>query len=153
MCSSLVISRSVGWRSKRWRRWRARRVIEGTHSCLWISRCRRVVIEHPRIIITSGEYIFTYYYLLLSSLSFIKFTFANNFYVLICIVEYVGACPSSDFPRGGPTRRWLLLLGVNFLCGILGVTFFLSAPLLFLFSLLSLSVKLGSLICLYLHLL
>ena len=31
----------------------------------------------------------------------------NNFDVRICIVEYVGACPSSDFPRGGPTRRLL----------------------------------------------
>ena len=49
--------------------------------------------------------------LLLSSFS--VFTFANNFDVLICIVEYVGACPSSDFPRGGPTRQLLLLLGVN----------------------------------------
>ena len=95
--------------------------------------------------------------LLLLSLSFTVFTFANNFNVLICIVEYVGACPSSDFPRGGPTRRLLLLLlllllGVNFFCGILGVNYFLSAPLLSLFSLLSLGVKLGSLICLYLHL-
>ena len=60
--------------------------------------------------------------------------------------------PSSDFPRGGPTRRLLLLLGVNFLFGILGVNFFLSAPLLSLFSLLSLGIKLSSLICLYLHL-
>ena len=39
--------------------------------------------------------------LLLSSFS--VFTFANNFKVLICIVEYDGACPSSDFPLGGPT--------------------------------------------------
>ena len=93
--------------------------------------------------------------LLLSSFPFTVFTFANKFYVLICIVEYVGACPSSDFPRGGPTRRLLLLLlllGVNFFCGILGVNYFLSAPLLSLFSLLSLGAKLGSLICLYLHL-
>ena len=36
-----------------------------------------------------------------------KFTFANNLKVLICIVEYDGACPSSDFPLGGPTRRLL----------------------------------------------
>ena len=43
--------------------------------------------------------------LLLSSFS--VFTFANNFKVLICIVEYDGACPSSDFPLGGPTRRLL----------------------------------------------
>ena len=35
-----------------------------------------------------------------------KFT-PNNFKVLICIVEYDGACPSSDFPLGGPTRRLL----------------------------------------------
>ena len=68
-------------------------------------------------------------------------TFANNFKVLICIVEYDGACPSSDFPLGGPTRRLLLLLGVNFLFGILGVIFFLSAPLLFLFSLFPLGIK------------
>ena len=80
--------------------------------------------------------------LLLSSLSFTVFTFANNFNVLICIVEYVEARPSSDFPRGGPTRQLLLLLSVNFLFGILGVKFFLSAPLLSLFSLLSLGVKL-----------
>ena len=33
------------------------------------------------------------------------------------------------------------LLGVNFLFGILGVNFFLSAPLLSLFSLLSLGIK------------
>ena len=56
--------------------------------------------------------------LLLSSLSFTVFTFANNFNVLICVVEYFGACPSSDFPRG---RLLLLLSGVNFLFGILGV--------------------------------
>ena len=87
--------------------------------------------------------------LLLSSLSFTVFTLANSFNVLICSVEYVGACPSSDFPLGGPTRRLLFLLGVNFLFGILGVNFFLSAPLLSLVSLLSLGVKLGSLICLY----
>ena len=81
--------------------------------------------------------------LLLSSFSvFTVFTFANKFKVLICILEYVGACPSSDFPRGGPTRQLLLILGVNFLFGILGVNFFLSAPLLSLFSLLSLGVKL-----------
>ena len=74
--------------------------------------------------------------LLLSSLSFTVFTFANNFNILIYIVEYVVACLSSDFPRGGPTRRLLslLLLGVNFLFGILGVNFFLSAPLLSLFT-------------------
>ena len=70
----------------------------------------------------------------LSSLSFPEFTFANNFNVLICIVEYVEACPSSDLPRGSPRRR-LLLLGVDFLFGILGVNFFLSAPLLSLISL------------------
>ena len=90
--------------------------------------------------------------LLLTSFPFTAFTFANNFNVLVYIVEYDGACPSSDFPRGGPTRRLLLLLGVNFLCGILGVNFFLSAPLLSLFSLSSLGIKLWSLICLYLHL-
>ena len=39
--------------------------------------------------------------------SFSVFTFANNFNVLICIVEYVVACPSSDFPRGGAIRRLL----------------------------------------------
>ena len=78
----------------------------------------------------------------LSSFPFTAFTFANNFNVLICIVEYDGACPSSDFPLGGPTRRLLLLLGVNFLCGILGVNFFLSAPLLSLFPLFSLGIKL-----------
>ena len=66
----------------------------------------------------------------------------NNFSVLICIVEYVGAYPSSDLPRGGPTRQLLWLFGVNFL---------LSAPVLSLVSLLSLDIKLGSLICLYSH--
>ena len=40
--------------------------------------------------------------LLLSSFPFTAFTFANNFNVLICIVEYDGACPSSDFPLVGP---------------------------------------------------
>ena len=41
-------------------------------------------------------------------------------------------------PRGGPTRRSLLLLsGVNFLCGIFGVNFFLSAPLIYVFALLT----------------
>ena len=90
--------------------------------------------------------------LLLSSFSFTVFTFANSFYVLICIVEYVGACPSSDFPRGGPTRRLLLLFDINFLSGIFGVNFFLSGPLFSLLSLLSLGIKIGSLICLYLQL-
>ena len=40
-------------------------------------------------------------------------------------------------PRGGPTRRVLLLSGVNFLCGIFGVNFFLSAPLIYVFALLT----------------
>ena len=51
--------------------------------------------------------------LLLSSFS--VFTFANNFKVLICIVEYDGARPSSDFPLGGPTRRLLLLSYIGYL--------------------------------------
>ena len=76
--------------------------------------------------------------------SFSVFTFANNFKVLISIVDYDGACPSSDLPLGGPTGRLLLLLGVNFLFGILGVIFFLSAPLLSLFSLFPLGIKLSS---------
>ena len=73
--------------------------------------------------------------LLLLSFSFTAFRFAKSFNVLICFVEHVEAYPSSDFPRGGPTRRLSLLLGVNFLCGIFGVDFFLSAPLLSIFSL------------------
>ena len=32
---------------------------------------------------------------------------SNNFQARICIGEYDGACPSSDFPLGGPTRRLL----------------------------------------------
>ena len=149
MSSALIISRSRWGGSREWRRWRARRVVEGKDSWLWISRCRRVVVEHPRNIIMSGGYIITYYYYH----HFVTvFTFANNFNGLICIVEYIGACPSSDFPRGGPTGRLLFLFRVNFLCGILGVNFFLSAPLFSSFSLLSLDIKVGSLICLYLHL-
>ena len=84
--------------------------------------------------------------ILLSSFLFTVFRYANNFNVLICITEHVGACPSSGYPRGGPRRRLSLLQGVNFLCGIFDVNFFLSAPLL------SLGVKLGSLIYLHLYL-
>ena len=86
---------------------------------------------------------------LLSSFSCTVFKFTNSSSLLICIIEYVGACPSNDLPRGGPTRRLLLLFGKKFFCGIFGVNFFISAPLL---SLLALGIQLGSLICLYLHL-
>ena len=61
-CSSLVIGRSRWCRTRGWRRWRARRVVEGTDS--WM-RIRRVVIEHPRVIITIGCSIATLLHLII----------------------------------------------------------------------------------------
>ena len=76
-----------------------------------------------------GTFVFTITRLLLS-FSLLVFAFVSNFNIRICIVEYVGACPSNDLPRGGPTRQLFKLFGVFFLFGIFDVNFFLSTPLL-----------------------
>ena len=76
-CSSLVIGRSRGCRSRGWRRWRARRVVEGIDCALELLDVEELLSNIQELLSRLVSTLFSTNTLLLSSFS--VFTFANNF--------------------------------------------------------------------------